>query len=119
VVFPGVDGTAGVVVVVVGVEGVVVEGIVVVGGSGDGWAGAGVAVCTEAGLEICVARGCTFTGVRDRATASCWRAAPGTCPPATRCGTATGCACVVATTTCAPLGAGIASSRPTASSAPT
>ena len=109
----GVDGVAGVVVVGVGV-------VVVVGGgrvAGAG-AGAGVAVCTATGFEIRVACGSAATGVRERTTA-CWGPGATRTRRATRCGTATGFACVVATTTCAPLGAGVASSRPTASSAPT
>src|SRR3954454_37414 len=111
VVGAGVDGVAGVV-------GVVVVGVVVVGGV-DGVAGAGaVAVCTATGFEIRVARGSFATRGRDRTTAGCCCAAARACR-ATRWGTATGFACEVATTTCAPLGAGVASSRPTASSAPT
>ncbi len=113
VVVVGVDGAAG-------VEGVVVVGVVVVGGGVDGvaGAGAGTAVCTETGFEICVARGVAVTRVRDRTTFGCSSTEVRT-RRATRCGTATGFACEVATTTCAPLGAGVASSRPTASSAPT
>ena len=116
VVVVGVDGVLG----VDGVAGVVVVGVVVVGGGVDGVAGAGVgtAVCTETGFEICVARGSAVTGVRDRTTAGCSRTEV-RARRATRRGTATGFGCVVATTTCAPLGAGVASSRPTASSAPT
>lgn len=116
VVVVGVDGVLG----VAGVEGVVVVGVVVVGGGVDGvaGAGAGTAVWTETGFEIRVARGGAVTGVRDRTTAGCSSTEVRACR-ATWCGTATGFACVVATTTCAPLGAGVASSRPTASSAPT
>lgn len=109
--------TGGTVVVVVGVEGVpgvVVVGVVVVGGGVDG----GEAVCTATGFEIFVARGGAVTGVRERTTAECGCTAARACR-AKRCGTATGVACEVATTTCPPVGAGVASSRPTASSAPT
>ena len=104
VVVVGVDGVAG-------VAGVAVVGVVVVGVAG---AGAGVAVCTEMGFEIRVA----VSGVRERTTPSCGPAA-GRTRLATSCGTATGFACEVATTTCAPLGVGVASSWPTASRAPT
>ena len=121
----GGSGVGGVVVVVgvdgaTGVEGVVVVGVVVVGGGFDGvaGAGAGTAVRTETGFEICVARGAAVARVRDRTTFRCSSTEVRACR-ATRCGTATGFACEVATTTSAPLGAGVASSRPTASSAPT
>ena len=110
----GVDGVAG----VDGVDGVVVVGVVVVGVVGVAGAGAGTAVCTETGFEICVARGGAVAFVRDRTTAG-WSRTEARAFRATWCGTATAFAWVVATTTCAPLGAGVASSRPTASMAPT
>ncbi len=109
VVVVGVDGVVG----VAGVDGVVVVGVVVVGGVAGG-----VAVCTATGFEILVARGSALTGVRERTTACCGRTVARTCR-ATWCCTATGFACVVAITTCTPRGAGVASSRPTASIAPT
>ena len=110
VVVVGVDG-------VEGVEGVVGVGVVVVG-EGVAGAGAGTAVWTATGYEICVARGRAVTGAPERTTACCSSTEVRACR-ATRCGTATGFACEVATTTCVPLGVGVASSRPTASSAPT
>src|SRR5689334_18819473 len=117
VVVVGADGVLGVVVVVVGVVAVGDDGVDGVDGV-DGAAG-GSAVWTETGSEIRVARGCAATGPCDRTTACCGRAVVGRAWRATRCGTATGLASVVATTTCAPLDAGVASSPATASSAPT